>query len=340
MLLNADPDPVPTWPYLLSTPVWSNGDIRLSRKRPYHAALSIGLYGDRRAIHLEEALATGPRRAVWFPKGLGASSLRWIYPEIVNDLMNEFYLQFDRGTVELPDPRFNDKLNSYRFAVNAMAEAILSVWTNTPLPDCASAQRTHLIVRAIGWGDNRPAAIRRGQVLFSSPYERTCDLSPYKAMLRPRQYQKLSNPTKRKHRGYFTLSEARQLGFNVASALHWLSDLTRKGQFLAFHAKSGRLSENVALPEGLRLQPADAEHYRLVLPEWAFGPPKPKTPVVRSKKDRTMFEQPSPEPDLLGKALRRRETADSQRNVRFQPEQTVKEHASAPEIFSTVDLKH
>lgn len=315
MLFEAERNPVPTWPSVLTAPFWSGDEIAIVPKCRFSAVPRLGLHGDRRAIHLESALAKGKRRTAWFPQGFDGASLRTVYQAIVTDLLGQFSMETDGTPEEIPNKEFNRQRNANRFAVNALVEAILSKWTDTPLPDCASAQRTDLLVRAIGWGEERPVSIRRGQVLFPGPCERFCELTRYKSLLRSNQYQKLSNPAESRHQGYFTLSEARQLDLNIEESLRWLAGLTRGGQFLAFDATAGCLTENPALPEVCRLQPGVSQPDKLLLPAWVFSPPK-----IEPQDDLMLIviESKYPDIELRWKARRRRWNRDSRRVVRFQ----------------------
>ena len=313
MLFDSDRNTMPGWQSCLSAPDWSGCVIAIVLKG--RVVLELDLYGGHRAIHLESALADAKQEAAWFPQGLDASSLRDAYQTIVTDLIAQFDLERDEVPTDLPDGEFNRQLNPHRFAVNAMAEAILSEWTNTPLPECAWAQSTNLLVRAIGWGQERPAIHQSGQVLFRGPLERMRELTHFETLLGPSLYRNLSDPTAREHWGYFTLPEARRLSLGIGGALQWLADLTRQGQFLAFDARRGCLTENSALPERFRLERKDAEPYKLLLPSWAFGPPEP--PPIWNKENCMLLGPQSPEWELRRKAERRRSKKQSRRSVCF-----------------------
>jgi hypothetical protein len=277
MLFDSDRSAMPSWHSELFTPDWNGEKIAIVFKRPFVVVLDLDLHGDHRAIHLETALDEEKQDGAWSPNGLDASSLRDAYRTIVTDLISQFHMDYGPPTEGMPNGEFNRQLNPNRFAINAMAEAILSEWTNTPLPKSALRQSTGLLVRAIGWGKGVPTIRRRGQVLFRGPFERKQPLTHYKAVLGSIRYGHLSSPTASKHWGYFTFPEARRLGLNVDGASRWLVDLTRRGQFLAFDANRGRLTENKTLSDKFRLQPEDAEPYKVLLPGWAFGPPNPST---------------------------------------------------------------
>ncbi len=69
--------------------------LRLKTGRKVAAAINI--FGDRRAIHLEQALASPLARsgpANWFPKGFGVSSLRRAYAAIIRALLEQFGMDF------------------------------------------------------------------------------------------------------------------------------------------------------------------------------------------------------------------------------------------------------
>jgi len=316
VLFDSDRKPVPGWRSVLGAPNWSGEEISIYLRGGLGVVLALDLHRDRRAIHLESALANGKRKGAWFPNGLDTSSLRDAYRAIVTDLIAQFFMDSDEAPESLPNGDFNRHQNPNRFAVNVLAEAILSEWTNTPLPGCASAQSTNLLVRAIGWGQERPTKLRCGQVLFRGPSARRRDLTHYEKLIGAAQYRRLAHPAAQDHWGYFTLPEARRLGVDIGCHLRWLADQTRQGQFLAFDARGGRLTENPALPEALRLQPEDVEPYKLLLPAWAFGPPKP--PTVWDNEGWTLLGPRTQAWELRQRAEMRRTKKQSRRSVRFQ----------------------
>ena len=262
-------DPMPEWPRLLTIPFWSGDAISVKRRSRFDDDLVYDLHSDRRAIHLEGALAEGMHRAAWFPRGLDDKSLRVVYQAMVTDLLRQFGMSRRRVPQEMARERFNCEFNSNRFTLNVLAEAILSKWTNTPLPDCVSAQRTDLLVRAIGWGEERPTPVQSDQVLFRGPYERFFEVTRYEGMLDASLHQKLPTLGEWGAEGYVTLMEARELGMSVSRGVCWIEDMVRKGQFLAFDSRTGCLTENPALPERCRLHPLEAIASRVLLPAWA-----------------------------------------------------------------------
>lgn len=269
MLFDTAQGPMPEWPYLLTIPFWSGNAISVKRRSRFDDYLVCDLRGDRRAIHLEGALTDGMYRATWFPSGLDDKSLRVVYQAMVTDLLRQFGMGRRRVSEEMASKRFNCELNSNRFTVNVLAEAILSKWTNTPLPDCASAQRTDLLVRTIGWGEERPTPVQPDQVLFRGPYERFFEITRYEGLLGASLHQKLPTLGEWGAEGHVTLMEARELGMSVSRSLRWIDGLVREGQFLAFDTRTGCLTENPALPERCRLHPHDAIASRVLLPPWA-----------------------------------------------------------------------
>ena len=273
MLFDANQREMPSWHTGIFAPNWSGDKIEIFVSRRSPAALELNLWGSRRAIHLESALAENKQEGTWFPQGLNASSIRDVYRTIVTDLMSQFYIEFG-APAGFPSEQFKRQLNPNRFAINVLAEAILSEWTSTPLPSSASAQSSKLLVRAIGWGLGVPAILRRGQVLFRGPSERRRRLAHYERILGSILYQNVSSPCLDRHCGHFTLPEARRLGLNLERSLQWLAELTRRGQFQRFDAKAGLLTEDMMLPEEFRLQPEEARPYNLILPAWAFAPPE------------------------------------------------------------------
>jgi hypothetical protein len=307
----------PTWERLLDGPRWIGQDLSFFDKRPrLEQKLSLG--SDRRAVHLETALA-GRRRGAWFPKGMTQTTLRTIYRKIVSDLLAQDYLADDRPEDQLPHPGFIREQNGNRFAINVLAEAILSEWTNTPLPTSALAQRTSLLVRAIGWGEGRPPFVRSGQVLFRGPIERWQSLVHYATLLRPKDYAQLAQPTNGYHAGYLTLPEARLLGLSFRTIVIDLAQMVARGQFLAFDARRGRLVENPLLPKEARLAPEQFSE-QVILPAWAVRPPTIRAEPIMLEELRALFGPMSPDMRLRLSARQRRWRREERKGVRFCPE--------------------
>lgn len=261
----------PRWISLFDGSRWVGQNLSIVHTRPRKTLLTFSLGADHRAIHLEAAIE-GRGRGTWFPKGLNNAALRATYRDIVSDLLHQFDLARDDPENHLPNPGFNRALNGNRFAINVLAEAILSVWTNTPLPTCASKLRTPLLVRAIGWSEGRPPTPRLGQVLFRAPTKRFCSLVRYSQHLRCDDYARLIEAAEVNHPGYLTLPEARLIGLSVSASLRWLTQKTREGQFLAFDARRGCVVENKFLPEQTRLLPPTGFE-DVLLPSWAYRSP-------------------------------------------------------------------
>ncbi len=307
----------PSWALLLESPRWTGRRVDIVKTRPHGVLLTFELGADRRAIYLEAALA-GRRRGAWFPKGLTNTSLREIYSRIVSDLLGQFYLAHDGPAEQLPNPGFNRAQNGNRFAINVLAEAILSVWTNTPLPASAFALRTQLLVRAIGWGEGRPPGAHTNHMLFSGPSERVQLLTHYAERLRADDYARLIAPEDKPHRGYLTLPEARLIGLQVSDTVRLLSRMTQQGQFLAFDARNGRLTENTCLPIDARLAPGSVSN-DVILPAWACRPPTPPRQNVAADALRYLFEPRTDDLKLRLTALRRRCHRQERKSVRFCP---------------------
>ncbi|HEY1138457.1 MAG TPA: hypothetical protein VGE64_13335 [Xanthomonadaceae bacterium] len=325
------PVPLPSWVLLLEGPRWAGREADIILKKPFLVLLSFNLGADRRAIHLEAALAGG-RRSEWFPKGLTKTSLREIYSQIVSDLLGQFHLERRESTEQLPNPGFNNVKNSNRFAINVLAEAILSVWTDTPLPTSALALRTPLLVRAIGWGERRSPFSRRNQVLFPGPSKRKHSLARYAEYLRAAKYARLTTPEDTSHCGYLTLPEARLIGLNVSGAVDQLTHMTKRGQFMAFNARIGSLTENIYLPLQARVAP-ELPLNGVILPHWAYSP------LARSRQSAMPDEllyilAPRTEAMELRLAARRRRhhRLERRKSVRFCPKLRSDSAASEDEI--------
>lgn len=306
----------PGWVRLLEGRSWHSRALGIAPDRGYRVLLYLSLGADRRAIHLEAALA-GRRRGTWFPNGMTQDSLRAIYREIVSDLLSQFCLDCRGPEEQRPSPGFNRAHNSIRFAINVLAEAILSEWTNTPLPTSALALRTSLLVRAIGWGTERPPHLMDGQVLLRGPSERRHPLGNYASLLRQEDFARLARPAASRQVGYLTLPEARLLGLSCSDTVTALAQLTTLGQFLAFDARRGRLVENRYLPAQARLAPEQAPE-RVLLPAWAFRPSTPPEQKMMSYDDLHDFFGPrSPDSKLRWTARQRRQLRNERKRVIF-----------------------
>lgn len=299
----------PGWIHLLKRSPVTELVLPIVRCRSYRKPGCLSLGADRRAIHLEAALG-GHQGGAWFPNGMTQPTLRAIYRELVSDLLRQMRLPYVGPMDQLPNPGFNDAWNEDRFAINVLAEAILSVWTDTPLPTTALAFRTQLLVRAIGWGEIRPPHVRAGQVLICGPIERSHSLERYSTVLRREHFTRLSDPTSRMHIGYLTLPEARLIGLPWTDTATLLAQLTEQGRFLAFNARRGSLIENRLLPPHERLAPEDVPE-NVILPAWAYRPPPPPKEVVLS------FERHREYGPGSGDARLRRWRREVLRTVRF-----------------------
>lgn len=114
---------------------------------------------DRRAYHLEALLdeTMGGPRTSWHPSGLTGQKLFAVYWQIVNALCMQYDWASPNAVIaEAPSDRplqvFLRMPNDTRHAFNALAEAIISLWTGTPLPRRFALQRrTELLAHAVGW---------------------------------------------------------------------------------------------------------------------------------------------------------------------------------------------
>ena len=307
----------PKWTTLLDGPSWSGQELDIIHRRPHGVLLTFELGTDRRAIHLEAALA-GRQHAPWFPHGLSNASLRLIYRDLVSDLLHQFYFSREGSPECLPNPGFTRALNSNRFAINVLVEAILSVWTHTPLPEPALAPRTQLLVRAIGWGAARPPKAGANHVLFRGPSERDTALAGYAKYLRAKDYAGLAAADAEEQWGYLTLPEARLIGLECSDTVRHLAQLTRQGQFLAFDGRRGRLTENPYLPDRARL-PRERDNPVVILPAWAYRLPTPPPPLPVPDALRLTFRRPPEEVALRWKAIARRWRREERKTVRFSP---------------------
>lgn len=308
----------PRWVDLLDSPMWNCQDLTIVLTRPHGFLLHLSLASDHRAIHLEAALA-GRQRGVWFPEGMDLSSLRATYREIVSDLLAQFYLERGGSEDQHPNPGFNRAHNGNRFAINVLAEAILSDWTGSPLPETAMCRRTGLLVRAIGWGESRPPRVRAGQVLIEGPSRRKHSLDQYSQWLPSKMYDQLVKPMDDEHVGYLTLPEARLLGLSCSVIVSSLRRMVAQGQFLAFEARHGCLTENSYLPESARLRPGQ-EPTGAILPMWAFRSVPVPTLKDSSGELCNLFEIPSANMAVRKRARIRRILQEEKTSVRFCPD--------------------
>lgn len=124
------------------------------------------LQNERRGRYLEAALSVRePNQANWFPQHFSPQSLRATYARIIRDLcaprlrvtstQRSSHLR-NRPGKDLPNDILTDFgmfPNIDRYCLNVIAEAIVSIWSRTPLPsEAGSGQRTAQIVRRSGWG--------------------------------------------------------------------------------------------------------------------------------------------------------------------------------------------
>jgi len=134
----------------------------------------INLFRDQRGCHLEAAL-DDLCVSKWHPRFFDQEALHYVYAEITKHLLMQFSgrngwvirrseVPHFRGKVVYPG-KGRDQNHAVQYwarpqitvhHLNVLAEAILAVWTATPLPAAAGpTERTKLIVQIIGW-DLRP----------------------------------------------------------------------------------------------------------------------------------------------------------------------------------------
>lgn len=158
---------------------WGSLVIFLNRHCEPYARINIT--GERRAVHLESALATSEATSgytKWFPRGLTCASLMSTYCALITALMDQLEVVPWRQSVASESSASNDdplvafgRLPAIRqFGINVCVEAILAEWSKTPLPaKHALARRTELIVRVLGWGCRGASSRHPDAVLFGVP---------------------------------------------------------------------------------------------------------------------------------------------------------------------------
>lgn len=120
---------------------------------PEFVCMNLG--NDIRAIHLEATLLEEVLGVVahWHPGQLSAWRLERLYRHIVPVLCDQF---------GWPARSKKDRLGAFprmpnvaRNGINIMAEAVLAVWLNSPVPQ-ASHERSIALAEVIGWWPERP----------------------------------------------------------------------------------------------------------------------------------------------------------------------------------------
>ncbi len=140
------------------SPLGEVGIMHRATRWSSHATSYCGfnVYRDRRAIHLEAALEGEPDCVnSWKPKAYGNLQLHRLYWRIVDTLSQQFWHPRIAGAIR----PFLLMHNDYRHLINVCAEAIIAVWTCTPLPTSHCSQlRTLAIARVLGWVPAAPDA--------------------------------------------------------------------------------------------------------------------------------------------------------------------------------------
>lgn len=206
--------------------IWRPGS-----REPKHS-LTIG--ADRRAIHLECALAA--RHEInyggWFPAGFNGDSLFEAYIDLLRALLNQFGLFESRTrSAESVWQRFATLPNLIRYGLNVLAEAIIARWSGTPLPERdAPSFRTRLLLHAIGWGLDPLPVVKANYVLIDSHFLLS-DPSLIDACAM--HFRDLDQKSLRRNRATqgkgFTRRQAEAIGLPVV-AYDLLGQLTRLGR--------------------------------------------------------------------------------------------------------------
>jgi hypothetical protein len=120
--------------------------------------------GERRGYWLQDALSN-PQDAVWRPGKISAKQLRSLYAMIIRGLGRQFHLSTDSDyPASMQLGRFASLPNNCRATFNAYAEAILSYWSRVRLPKPVSRERTELLARILGWGQEKQSSKHRHRV--------------------------------------------------------------------------------------------------------------------------------------------------------------------------------
>lgn len=162
---------LPRWRTLPRIELETPRGIRLiSGKKLPVAFISEQAVGQR-AVHLENALSgyTFDRRRAWIPRGQGSRALREMYTLIVKSIVEWFSLDLSHSVSQKINVAAKRRAGRFknpawkevsvfwqlppavRYSINVLAEAIIAVWTDSPLPGEAGAHRhTIRLVKALG----------------------------------------------------------------------------------------------------------------------------------------------------------------------------------------------
>lgn len=127
---------------------------------------------DIRAIHLESLLLQGKfgDSVTWRPRHLTLRSLETLYRRIIPILCTQF--GWPTEGKRSPLGAFPEAPNEVRQGIHVMAEAVMAVWLETPIPQ-ASHARSIGLAEIIGWWPERPGfdheLLPGGQVCYARP---------------------------------------------------------------------------------------------------------------------------------------------------------------------------
>src|SRR5690606_12422595 len=110
------------------------------------------------ATALEACLTNSPAADLaWWPGDISSGGLFDLYSDIVRELISQFVLLPSRGVHQylecLPGPLGAYEVLGVRtqFALNVISEAIISLWSRSPLPRPTSNAQTLAIASWAGW---------------------------------------------------------------------------------------------------------------------------------------------------------------------------------------------
>lgn len=150
------PDP---WEVFFKNPTFKKCVLRrLGRPRDLPRQYEFDIEDDQRAIALERALSIGPTGdSAWWPGTMSRPALFDLYTDIVQELVSQYLILPHEGKYSAllmtdgPMGPFDALDTCTQFALNVISEAIISVWSRTPLAEPVSYARTWSIARWAGW---------------------------------------------------------------------------------------------------------------------------------------------------------------------------------------------
>lgn len=135
----------------IGEPCWAKGRyvcIDVSGPRRRNEILRVFIGAEPRGSYIEHALnELSPTRCRWWPEGYSPQGFRRLWRRLVVRLMGLY-----KGPAHRSMSSYAGLVGHEKFAINVFAEAIISAWTSTPLPEeCVSHRRTQLLVLKLGW---------------------------------------------------------------------------------------------------------------------------------------------------------------------------------------------